>query len=321
LGRKKRKSISGASYHVMLRGNDGQDIYVDDLDRCKMCMLIQQGIERYGHRIHAFCFMSNHIHLLLQIGDIPLSTVMHNLAFRYSQFFNKRHDRIGHLFQGRFKSVLIDEDAYFKRLLRYIHMNPVRADLVAEPEAYHWSGHNTYLELDEITWCTTLRGLKKFSDSRSQAQSLYSAYVKKEESSESLEKLRRGFSESDGLGSDTFRELLRKEKCQGKLPPLSFETILTTVATEFGICKNQILSKGQSRQNSSARAFVAHFVKQFGFNTIEDVSAYMSREASSISSLISRLQNKKMFCQETTEALGKIECKLIEVADLQAWHP
>ena len=128
--RKSRYHVPGAFYHVMLRGNDGQEIFFSDADRCRMCLLIQQGVERYGHRIHAFCFMSNHIHLLLQVGDIHISKIMHNLAFRYSQKTNRQYSKIGHLFQGRFKACLVEETSYFLRLLRYIHMNPVRAGLV-----------------------------------------------------------------------------------------------------------------------------------------------------------------------------------------------
>ena len=113
-----------------------------------------RGIERYGHRIHAFCLMGNHIHLLVQVGHTPLSKIVHNLAFRYSQYINRRHDKIGHLFQGRFKSILIDENSYFLRLIRYIHMNPVRAKLLRDPEENQWSGHSAYVGSADIAWLT-----------------------------------------------------------------------------------------------------------------------------------------------------------------------
>lgn len=120
----------------MLRGNDGKDIFFSDADRCEMCLLIQKGVERYQHRIHAFCFMSKHIHLLIQIADIHLSKIIHNLAFRYSQRINRKKSKQGHLFQGRFKAIAIQEIVYLKRLLRYIHQNPVRASLVKNPSDY-----------------------------------------------------------------------------------------------------------------------------------------------------------------------------------------
>ncbi len=136
MARPKRYHIPGSFYHVMLRGNDGQNIFFSDSDRCVMCLLLQEGKERYGHWIHAFCFMRNHIHLLIQVGEIPLSKIMQNVAFRYAQRINRKTKKIGHLFQGRFKAILIEERSYFIKLLRYIHLNPVRAKIVNSPENY-----------------------------------------------------------------------------------------------------------------------------------------------------------------------------------------
>lgn len=151
MARFERYHLPGSFYHVMLRGNDGQDIFFSDADHCAMCLLLQEGVEKYGHRIHAFCFMRNHIHLLIQVGEISLSKIMQNLAFRYSQKINRKNKRIGHLFQGRFKAILIEEHNYFTRLLRYIHTNPVRANVVDTPENYIWSSHNAYIGRNEVT--------------------------------------------------------------------------------------------------------------------------------------------------------------------------
>src|SRR5205807_6833133 len=112
--------------------------------------------------VHAFCFMSNHIHLAIQVGDISISRIMQHLAFRYARYINRQQNRIGHLFQGRFKSILVDEDRYLKELVRYIHLNPVRANLVASPEEYVWSSHRAYMNQDEFTWLTQDRLLKRF---------------------------------------------------------------------------------------------------------------------------------------------------------------
>jgi REP element-mobilizing transposase RayT len=130
-----------ASYHVMLRGNDGQPIFFSEEDKYRMCLLLQQGIERFDHRIEAFCFMSNHIHLAIRIGNISISQIIHHLAFRYTGYVNRLYKRIGHLFQGRFKSILIEDETYLKELIRYIHLNPVRAGLTTEPLKYPWSSH------------------------------------------------------------------------------------------------------------------------------------------------------------------------------------
>ncbi len=124
----------------MLRGNQGRQIFYSDSDRTRCCLLIQEGVERFGHRIHGFCLMSNHIHLAWQEGGESLSTAVQNLAFRYAQHVNHIRNEVGHVFQGRFKSILVDKENYLTRLIRYIHLNPVRAGIVTRAEDYKWSG-------------------------------------------------------------------------------------------------------------------------------------------------------------------------------------
>ena len=130
MARKARIHYPGALYHVILRGNARQDIFIDDGDRYRFYLLMQEGIARYRHSIHAFCLMTNHLHLLIQVADIPLSRIMQNLSFRYTRWSNGRQWQSGHLFQGRYKAVLVNGDEYLLELVRYLHLNPVRAGLV-----------------------------------------------------------------------------------------------------------------------------------------------------------------------------------------------
>ena len=145
MARKPRLHYSGASYHVILRGNGGQDIFIDKKDRTRFYFLLQEGVERYRHRIHAYCLMTNHVHLAIQVGDVPLSRIIQNLSFRYTRYLNRRKNQVGHLFQGRYKALLIDADSYLLELVRYIHNNPVRAGMVKTAEEYPWSSHHAYL--------------------------------------------------------------------------------------------------------------------------------------------------------------------------------
>ena len=96
-----------------------------------MCFLLQEGVQRFGHKIHAFCFMKNHVHFAIQVDKISISRIIQNLAFRYTRYINRKYGRIGHLFQGRFKSIIVQGSLYFNRLIKYIHLNPNRAYLVA----------------------------------------------------------------------------------------------------------------------------------------------------------------------------------------------
>jgi putative transposase len=138
---------------------------------------LQEGIERYGHRIHAFCLMTNHVHLAIQVGDISLARIIQNISFRYTRWVNWRGGRTGHLFQGRYKAVLVDADSYLLGLTRYIHLNPVRSGIVREPENYRWSGHRAYLGLETIPWLTTDWVLSMFSSNVKRARREYGKFV------------------------------------------------------------------------------------------------------------------------------------------------
>lgn len=133
---KPRLHVPGSLYHVMLRGVDGQDIFVDDSDRLRLEALVADGVQRFGHRIHAYCWMGNHIHLALQVDNTPLSKIMHNMSFRYASYFNWRHQRVGHLFQGRFRSILVDSDGYLLQLVRwrYLRFVAMSDSLQDEPD-------------------------------------------------------------------------------------------------------------------------------------------------------------------------------------------
>ena len=163
MARRIRFQTPASTYHVMLRGNDGQPIFFSEGDKVKLCLFIQQGVERFDHTIEAFCFMSNHIHLALRVFDTSISRIVHHLAFRFAQFVNRKYKRIGHLFQGRFKSILVDDATYLKELIRYIHLNPVRAGMVTDPRDYLWSSHNAYIGLGEFVWLSKERACKGFT--------------------------------------------------------------------------------------------------------------------------------------------------------------
>ena len=124
MARRARIHYPGAIYHVMLRGNGGQDIFFDDSDRVRFYELLEEGVERFHVRIPAFCLMGNHAHLVVQVAEIPLSRLIRNVSFRYTRYRNAKERRTGHLFQGRYKAIVFDEESYLEELVRYIHLNP-----------------------------------------------------------------------------------------------------------------------------------------------------------------------------------------------------
>src|SRR5260370_1294251 len=116
----------GGRYHVTARGNERKAIYRQDADRARFLQLLAELAERFGLRVHAYVLLDNHFHLLVETPEANLSRAMQWLNVSYSVWFNRRHDRVGHLFQGRFKAVVVEDDAGWQEVARYVHLNPVR---------------------------------------------------------------------------------------------------------------------------------------------------------------------------------------------------
>ena len=134
-----RLELSGALYHVTARGNERRPIFRDDEDREEYLSRIAHYRGKFRFQLLAYCLMTNHVHLAIRPAIVPLSRIMAGLHSTYAEWFNRRHDRVGHLFQGRFKAYLVQEDRYLHALLRYIHHNPVRARIVSRAADYAWS--------------------------------------------------------------------------------------------------------------------------------------------------------------------------------------
>lgn len=145
MARPYRLQAENCLYHVTSRGDDRKRIYTLASDYGKFMDYIMKAKERYQFCLYAYCLMANHFHLFIETQLPNLSRIMHYVKGSYTTYYNIRHHRTGHLFQGRFKSIVVDKDAYFLELTRYIHLNPVYAGLVPDPAAYQWSSYHGYL--------------------------------------------------------------------------------------------------------------------------------------------------------------------------------
>jgi REP element-mobilizing transposase RayT len=151
LGRKPRLDIPGGLYHVTVRGNYQQKIFNSDADRRCYLEFLAYYQKEFTFDCYAFCLMDNHVHLLIQRPrHKSLGEIMQRLNARYSININKKSERVGHLFQGRYHAILVQTDPYLLELTRYIHLNPVRAGLVSHPKDYQWSSCRAYLKLDYL---------------------------------------------------------------------------------------------------------------------------------------------------------------------------
>lgn len=150
MARPLRIEYPGAFYHVTSRGNEQKDIFKTQLDRKKFLSYLESSVMRYGAVIHVWCLMSNHYHLLMETPSGNLSQIMRHINGAYTTYFNIKRKRAGHLFQGRYKSILVEADSYAVELSRYIHLNPVRAGMAANLEGYQWSSYRSYIGLSEV---------------------------------------------------------------------------------------------------------------------------------------------------------------------------
>ena len=139
----REKSHSGI-YHVMLRGINKQNIFEETEDYEKLMELLRQSKETDAITLYGYCLMSNHFHLLLAEGKVPLEITMKRLGSKYAVWYNTKYQRVGHLFQDRFKSEAVEDPPYFLTVLRYVHYNPVKAGLVKSPKDYKYSSYLCY---------------------------------------------------------------------------------------------------------------------------------------------------------------------------------
>ena len=146
MARQLRIEFPGAFYHVTARGNERKAVFKSIKDREKFLSYLESASNRYGAVIHAYCLMDNHYHILIETPLGNLSKIMQHINSAYTTYFNIKRKRSGHLFQGRYKSILVEVDEYAKELSRYIHLSPVRAKMVKTPEEYQWSSYSYYAD-------------------------------------------------------------------------------------------------------------------------------------------------------------------------------
>lgn len=163
MARPLRLEYEGALYHVTSRGNAQADIYLDDSDRRIFLRILGAAITKHGWVLHAFCLMGNHYHLLVETPQPNLSRGMHQLNGVYSQCFNRRHERVGHVLQGRFTAIVVERESYLLELARYVPLNPVRAGMVAAAGQWPWSSYRAMAGLEPSPpWLTTAAVLERF---------------------------------------------------------------------------------------------------------------------------------------------------------------
>lgn len=199
-----RIEYAGALYHITARGNARQDIFFDDGDCREFLAILSTTIDRNQWLCHAYCLMSNHYHLLIETCDPTLSKGMRYLNGVYSQYFNRKYKRVGHVFQGRFKGLLVEKDNYLLELSRYVVLNPVRARMVRTARDWAWSSYRATAALTSAeSWLTVDWILGGFGDNRKEATQAYRQFVSEDNNQPSIWE---GLKNQIYLGSEKFVE-------------------------------------------------------------------------------------------------------------------
>ena len=315
MARPLRIEFAGAIYHVMSRGNARQDIVLDDADREKRLDWLRRTVETYGWRLHAFALMTTHDHLFLETPEPNLSAGMQYPGGSYTSYFNRRHRRCGHLFQGRFKGHLIEEDGYFLEVSRYIHLNPVRAKAVARPEQYPWSSYRGYQRASRtVTWVTYDRVLGQFDTSSRLARRAYTRFVRAGIEAPPPSPFAAAL-EGMVLGSDKFvarvRCLLDDRPTDRSVPQLehirsrpSLEAIVRVIGKHFAQDTTN-WSPGR-RSDDASRAVAAYLARRrFGYPAGEVAKALGYRSASSVTRAVARVESGNQRLQRTVAKLER----------------
>ena len=252
MARSLRIEFPGAYYHITSRGNERKNIYRTNKDREKFFSYLKSAHLKYGAVIHAFCLMNNHYHIFMETPRGNLSQIMLHINGAYTNYFNIRHKRRGHLFQGRYKAILVEADSYAAELSRYIHLNPVRASLVDRPDKFNWSSYRHYIgKKKRLEWMTVDFILSYFDSRSTHARQKYQEFVTSRINIQSESPLKKTVA-STILGSDNFIELIKdkyidRKKKDRSVPALKelndspeIEEIYNKVEA---ICNNKSLSR------------------------------------------------------------------------------
>ena len=277
-----RIEYDGALYHITSRGNARKPIFKDDKDRQTFLDTLQKVNARFHWFCHAYCLMSNHYHLIIETPEGNLSRGMRQLNGVYTQRYNKRHDRVGHLLQGRYKAILIQKERYLLELCRYVVLNPVRAKAVKKAEDEKWSSYRGTAGLETPHPCLSADWiLEQFGRNRSQAERTYSAFVKEGIGEASVwEHLKGGSLLGEGIFISKLAPQLKKHEKKKEI---------TKSQRHIGRPRLDQLFKGGADEKRTRDLKIKEAVEKYGYSQRE-IADYLEMHYSTISRLVNEVE-------------------------------
>lgn len=298
MARQPRVHYEGAFYHVICRGNNREWVFADDEEKEHYLALIRKYKDRHGFKLYAWVIMTNHVHLLIEVGKDPLSKIMQGLQQSYTQWYNRRHQRVGHVFEQRFKAIHCNKDAYLLNLLRYIHQNPVRVGLEGGLD-YQWSSHRVYKEqiLDGRTDIAFPLGL--FSNQIRRAIPLYLDFMEDEEDLFTKIKV----SELQE-GTQCITEESRKSAQESLQWDESLEKIAKAAQSILGVDDSELWSRRRSQKISQCRRLISHFCFRYTPYTQKAVAEFLKISQPAVANSLNEWADGEVMIQLMKDGLS-----------------
>lgn len=300
MARKPRIEFEGALYHVITRGNQKQRIFRGTEDYERYLKILGDYKTRYDFALYAYVLMRSHVHLLMETKEAPLSRILQGINQSYTMYFNRRYATVGHLFQGRYKAILCDRDSYLLSLVKYIHMNPVRAGVAKTLDAYPWSSHESYV------WETKAGGmvdtelvLKMFSEDLKKARRPYREYMgqkevlRREEVYATVDQRILG---DEGFVEKVIAKTGRRDVRGRRKHAHRLSEIGKTVEEVYRIRLGQLRGKGRARDLGRGRKVMTLVAKEYGYKG-QEIAGYLFRDPSVIT----------RYLKEASEFAGEVE--------------
>jgi REP element-mobilizing transposase RayT len=307
MARKTSIEFEGALYHVIVRGNQKRKVFRSGDDYRIYLEILQRYKSRYQFALYAYVLMTNHIHLLIETGKIPLNKILQGINQSYTMYFNRKYKTVGHLFQGRYKSILCEKDAYLLALVKYIHLNPVRARIAQSPDGYPWSSHGAYVS-------NTAKGelvdnglvLKMFSQTEGSARKMYRSFmgedivISKKDVYCTVDQRMLG-------GSGFVEETITKHKLgveqRRKKQEYSLEEMAVAIEREYGITLENMRSRSRSKAIAVCRRLFSIAASEYGYKG-KDIGAFLHKDPAMISR---HMGSKEALTENAARFLTSIE--------------
>jgi putative transposase len=286
MARKPRVEFDGALYHVIVRGNHRRDIFRDETDRITYLERVEHYRRRYDCIVYAYVLMSNHVHLLIETGAVGLSKIMQGIQFSYTQRYNRRYHAVGHLFQGRYKAILCDRDAYLLELVRYIHLNPARMKHPQDPWKYRWSSHRGYVGEGSPVKLQANAVLKQFASNMSTARRGYLGFMKEGLHQGHLDRFYETV-EQRFLGDERFVAQVEKKKKEPEPAKIrvKLSRLVEGVAAVYGIEAERLFGTERKRSWVAPRSLLVYAAREWCGIKAKVLAEQLNRDASMISRL------------------------------------